>query len=125
MKSFQRLNFVLLALLFSSFASAAEVSLKTNEIETLLNGNTAYGVHFKERTTQYFSTSGLAIWIKEGDASPSEGKWKAKNDHYCSDFGGGENCYQVAEDKDQGIYYFLSDDFRAPFIIKSGFRLSN
>ncbi len=117
-----RLHLALLALLFSNFASAAEVSLNTNEIETLLNGNTAHGVHFKARTTQYFSNSGLTLWIKDGDASPSEGKWQAKNDKYCSDFGGGEKCYQVAEDKEQGIYYFLSDGFRAPFIVKPGYK---
>lgn len=122
MKYINQIVFTLAATTFSCSISAAEVLLNTNEIETLLSGNTIYGVHYKGRTTQYFSKSGLTMWIKEGDATPSEGKWKAKNDKYCSDFGGGENCYQVAEDKEQGIHYFLSDGFRAPFIAKSGYK---
>jgi len=125
MKSAKYLVFGLLTLNFSTFASATEVSLKTNEIETLLNSNTAHGVHFKARTSQYFSKSGLTIWIKEGDATPSEGRWEAKNDKYCSDFGSGEKCFRVAEDQGQGIYYFLSDGFRAPFIVREGYQPNN
>ncbi len=122
MKSIKRISFTLFALVFSSTIFAAEVVLKTSEIEGLLSGNTTYGVHYQERTTQYFSQSGLTMWMKEGDAAPSEGKWKAKNDKYCSDFGSGENCYEVVEDKEQGIYYFIADGFRAPFIAKKGYR---
>ncbi len=125
MKYIKSLFFMLLAVAFSSIAYADEVLLKTSEIETLLKGNTAYGVHYNERTNQYFSESGLTMWIKEGDAAPSEGKWKAKDDKYCSNFGGGENCFQIAEDKEQGIYYFLSEGFRAPFIIKNGYQANN
>jgi hypothetical protein len=106
---------------FSSIALAGENPLKTSEIETLLKGNTSNGVHYKERTSQYFSKSGLTLWIKSGDNFPSEGQWKAENDKYCSDFGNGWNCYQISEDKEQGIYYFLSDNFRAPFIMKEGY----
>ena len=125
MKLHKKLIFTLITVAFSSSAYADETFLTTIEIEALLKGNTAYGVHFNGRTSQYFSESGLTLWIKEGDAAPSEGSWMAKDDKYCSDFGGGENCFQVADDKEQGIYYFLSDGFRAPFIIKNGYQENN
>ncbi|WP_261843130.1 hypothetical protein [Aliamphritea ceti] len=112
-------------LMLAATANAAETELNTQQIETLLKGNSAAGVHFAGRTTQYFSESGLTLWMKEGDAKPSEGKWKAENNKYCSDFGSGWGCYKIINDEAQQIYYFMKDDFRAPFIVKPGYQFGH
>ncbi|MGY0216392.1 hypothetical protein ACWJJH_03275 [Endozoicomonadaceae bacterium StTr2] len=111
----------LLLTLASIPAAAAEVDLDTAEIEQLLSGNTISGVHYQKQTNQYFSESGLTLWAAETDKAPSEGQWKAENNRYCSDFGSGWNCYKIVNDSKQGIYYFLGDDFRAPFIVRQGY----
>ncbi|QUM75566.1 hypothetical protein HWV00_04590 [Moritella sp. 24] len=101
--------------------TAAEVELKTAEIKQLVNGNTLVGVHHKKKTVQYFSKSGLTLWQAEGDELPSEGQWKVEANKYCSDFGSGWNCYKIVNDEEQEIYYFMADNFRAPFIVQPGY----
>lgn len=103
---------------------AKEVDLTTKEIKTALEANSISGVHYQQKTVQYFSKSGLTLWMKDGDKAPSEGQWKVENNQYCSNFGSGWGCYRVVSDEAQGVYYFLKDDFRAPFIVQSGFDIS-
>ena len=71
----------------------------------------------------------LTLWIKSGDEKPSEARYKIENDQYCSSWTGLWNeedygCFNIAHDEEQNIYYFLGDDFRAPFVINSGFELN-
>ena len=49
-----------------SVANAEEIRLTTNDIETLFNGKTINGVHYGKKTIQYFSESGLTLWIGQG-----------------------------------------------------------
>lgn len=117
------LNTALITLIaiFSSLSLAAEVKLNSQQITELLSGNTANGVHFQKKTTQYFSESGLTLWQSSGDAKPFEGQWKVENNQYCSDFGSGWNCYNIVKDEAQGIQYFIGKDFRVPFIMQKGY----
>ena len=112
-------------LLLAGSVQAAETELTTQQIDSLLKGNTSAGVHFGGKTSQYFSESGLTLWMKEGDAKPSEGKWKAEDNRYCSDFGSGWGCYSIVSDEAQGVYYFMKDDFRAPFIMQPGYQFGH
>lgn len=108
---------------------AAEKKLTTQQITELLSGSTIKGIHYGVETRQYFSESGLTLWIKSGDEKPSEARYKIENDQYCSSWTGLWNeedygCFNIAHDEEQNIYYFLGDDFRAPFVINSGFELN-
>lgn len=102
-------------------ATAAEIELNSSEIKALIKGNSVDGVHYKKRTVQYFSKSGLTLWQAEGDVLPSEGQWKVQENKYCSDFGSGWSCYKIVNDEAQGIHYYIADDFRAPFVVKAGY----
>ena len=107
---------------------AAEKQLSGDEITALLSGSTIKGIHFGSETRQYFSESGLTLWIKAGDEKPSEARYKIENNQYCSSWTGlwseeDYGCFNIAHDEAQDIYYFLSDDFRAPFIVNDGFEL--
>jgi len=104
-------------------AYAEEVRLSTDEIKTLMDGKTISGVHYGKKTSQYFSNSGLTLWISEGDDAPAEGQWKVEGDQYCSNFGSDWGCLDIVLDKAQDIYYFLGEDFRAPFVVSKGFKL--
>lgn len=119
MKTLHCLTIALSAITLSSFAS--EVELNSSEIKKLLTENTMNGVHYHKRTAQYFSESGLTLWAGEGDKKPSEGQWKVEGNKYCSDFGSGWGCYKIVSDEKQGVYYFIGEDFRAPFVSKQGY----
>ena len=115
--------------LIASSVNAAEKPLNTAQIEELLVGKTSVGVHFGVQTRQYFSESGLTLWIKSDDEGPSEARYKIENDQYCSSWTGLWNeeeygCFNIHHDEEQNIHYFISDDFRAPFVMKTGFDLS-
>ncbi|KLN61775.1 hypothetical protein WH96_05635 [Kiloniella spongiae] len=115
-------------LLSGQTAMAEETALNTAQIKELLVGKTVEGIHFGSHTRQYFSKSGLTLWIKNGDAEPSEARYKVENDKYCSSWTGlwaepEWGCFSIHHDKDQGLYYYISDDFRAPFIIGKTFSL--
>lgn len=120
---------ILLALLLlTTPLSAAETRLDTKAVTALLSGATIKGVHYGVETRQYFSESGLTLWIKEGDEKPSEARYKIEDGKYCSSWTGlwseeDYNCFTIAHDEGQNIYYFLADDFRAPFVINKGFTL--
>ena len=108
---------------------AEERALDSKEINSLLSGTTIKGIHYGVETRQYFSESGLTLWIKEGDDKPSEARYKTEADQYCSSWTGLWNeeewgCFAVHHDEEQNIYYFVGDNFRAPFVINSKFDLS-
>ena len=107
-----------------SVANAEEVRLMTNDIETLFKGKTINGVHYGKKTIQYFSESGLTLWIGQGDELPAEGQWKVENDQYCSNFGSDWGCLDIVFDKAQNIHYFIGEDFRAPFVVAQDFNLN-
>ena len=105
-------------------ANAEEISLTTNDIDTLINGKTINGVHYGKKTIQYFSKSGLTLWIGQGDEQPTEGQWKVENDQYCSKFGSDWACFDIVFDKAQNIHYFIGEGFRAPFVVAQEFSLN-
>ena len=107
---------------------AAEKQLTNEQITELLSGSTITGIHFGVETRQYFSESGLTLWIKSDDEKPSEARYKIENGQYCSSWTGLWNeedygCFNIAHDEKQNIYYFLAEDFRAPFVVNEGFEL--
>jgi len=119
----------LAAMYFATPLLAAEKQLSGDEISELLSGATIKGIHYGVETRQYFSESGLTLWIKSGDEKPSEARYKIENDQYCSSWSGlwskeEYGCFNIAHDEVQNIYYFLGDDFRAPFVINDGFDLN-
>lgn len=123
--AYRRIFYFIAAALLSAagVAAAAEKPLSGAEIRELLAGNTAHGVHYGKRTSQYFSAAGKTLWKGEGDEKPSAGEWKTKAQQYCSrfaDYGNQWGCYDIVLDEAQGIYYFLGENFRAPFIIQDG-----
>jgi len=125
----KKLTLGLMALCFTTPLLAAEKQLSGDEISKLLSGATIKGIHYGVETRQYFSESGLTLWIKSGDEKPSEARYKIENDQYCSSWSGLWNkeeygCFNIAHDEAQNIYYFLGDDFRAPFVINDGFELT-
>ena len=118
-----------LAAALPSYVSAGEIALSSAEISKLFTGNSAQGLHHEKHTRQYFSKSGLTLWTQQGDVQPSEGRWKAENDSYCSTWTGLWNeenwsCYAIMHDEEQGLYYFTGENFRVPFIVKEGHSLS-
>ncbi len=124
----KRLTLPLTTLLLCTPLFAAEKQLNSEQISALLSGSTIKGIHFGVETRQYFSESGLTLWIKSDDEKPSEARYKIENDQYCSSWTGlwaeeKYGCFNIAHDEEQNIYYFLAEDFRAPFIINNGFEL--
>jgi len=112
----------------ASAGHAGEKTLSSGEIETLLQGTTIKGLHYGVETRQYFAPSGLTLWIKEGDAAPSEARYKIEGDQYCSSWTGlwaeeSYGCFDIVQDEEQGLYYFIGENFRAPFVALSGFEL--
>jgi len=81
-----------------NIANAEEISLKTSDIDTLISGKTINGVHYGKKTIQYFSKSGLTLWIGQGDELPTEGQWKVENNQYCSNFGSDWGCLDIVFD---------------------------
>ena len=118
-----------LSLVLAPALHAEETSLTTDQIKELLVGQTVEGIHFGTHTRQYFAESGLTLWIKKGDAVPSEARYKIEDDRYCSSWAGlwatpEWGCFSIAHDAEQGLYYYIADSFRAPFVIAEGFTLS-
>lgn len=112
----------------ASAGLGSEKALSSAEIATLLQGATIKGLHYGVETRQYFAPSGLTLWIKEGDAAPSEARYKIEDDQYCSSWSGlwaeeSYGCFSIAHDEGQGLYYFIGDNFRAPFVTLSSFEL--
>jgi len=112
----------------TSEQKSTETKLTTTQIKELIEGKTTKGLHYGVETRQYFSKSGLTLWIKEGDETPSEAKYKIENDQYCSSWTGlwaetDYGCFNITFDKEQNVHYFIKENFRAPFIINDGFDL--
>lgn len=110
-------------------AQAEETALTTDQIKALLVGKTVEGIHFGSHTRQYFSQSGLTLWIKSGDSAPSEARYKIENDQYCSSWSGlwaepKWGCFAIHHDEKQGLYYYIADGFRAPFVVGKAFSLN-
>lgn len=102
-------------------AQAKEVPLSGDKIIELLSNNSVMGLHYGTETRQYFSETGLTLWMKEDDARPSEGRWKVESDQYCASWDGNWGCFQVLHDDVQGLYYFYRRDYRAPFVPTDAF----
>ena len=113
---------------FGHTAIAEEKALSTQGINDLIVGKTVQGIHFGEQTRQYFSESGLTLWIKNGDAVPSEARYRIEDNRYCSSWSGlwaepQWGCFAIHHDEEQGLYYYIGEGFRAPFIVGEEFSL--
>lgn len=102
-------------------ALADERALNGAEIAALFSGKTITGIHHGRQTRQYFAQSGLTLWASDKDATVSEGRWEVQGDSYCSAWNGlwsqpEWGCLAIHADEAQGLYYFIGDDFRAPFV---------
>lgn len=74
------------ALTFAVLASAAEaqsVKLSGDEIDILLNGNTAVGVWDGISYRQYFATDGSTIFA-QADARSAHGEWRVEGEEFQS-----------------------------------------
>ena len=79
---------VLLSLAFAAPAAAKETKLSEVQIRELFVGQTIKGIHYGKETRQYFSKSGLTLWVSEGDETLAEGRYEIKNGQYCSSWTG-------------------------------------
>ncbi len=123
------LTLAIITSLLSTPLFAAEKKLNGQQITDLLTGTTIKGIHYGVETRQYFSESGLTLWIKSGDEKPSEARYKIENDQYCSSWTGlwkeeDYGCFNIVHDEEQNVYYFLGENFRAPFVVNSKFELT-
>ena len=80
-------------------ALAAPRPLATEEIRTLLAGNTVHGTWAGREYFSYFETDGWTTYVEPGKPS-SRGRWQAYGDKYCSKWGemGSESCYALELD---------------------------
>jgi len=74
----KRLILTLALSLGSTTAFAADTKLNGEQITELLSGATIKGLHYGTETRQYFSESGLTLWIKSGDEKPSEARYSQR-----------------------------------------------
>ena len=74
-------------------ALAAPKPLMTDEIRTLLTGNTVHGTWAGREYYSYFEANGWTTYVEPGKPS-SQGRWQAHDDKYCSKWGefGSESC---------------------------------
>ena len=71
----RKLTLATAILFFCTPLVAAEKKLSNDQISALLTGATIKGIHFGVETRQYFSESGLTLWIKSDDEKPSEARY--------------------------------------------------
>jgi len=117
---------VVLIALASGDSMAGNGKLTADELQVLLNGNTAVGDWHGTPYKQYFATSGTTTYAAKGDP-PSIGRWKIDSEtgNYCSWWErSGWSCYAV-EREGEGYVWVVpdGDGYRGPFTVVEGNRL--
>lgn len=113
--------FVLCALALP--ALAAPKPLATDDIRTLLTGNTVHGTWAGREYFSYFEANGWTTYVEPGKPS-TLGRWQAHGDKYCSKWGemGSESCYALEMDGDT-LLWVTNEGTRYPSKILPGDQL--
>ena len=104
-------------------ALAASRPLGTDDIRTLLTGNTVHGTWAGREYFSYFEANGSTTYVEPGKPS-SQGRWQAAGDKYCSKWGemGSETCYALEMDGDT-LLWVTSEGTRYPSKVLPGDQL--
>ena len=111
-------SYLAIALLFWSLpCHAAEIAVKTPDLEKLLTDVSLYGVGNKSQVEQIFQKSGVTFYLENGNSS--QGNWKIENNRYCSQWPPNESwaCYDVLRDGD-AVTFVSSTGTRTPMSLK-------
>lgn len=113
----------LLATTLFAAAGAAPRPLGTDEIRSLLTGNTVHGTWAGREYFSFFDANGWTTYVEPGK-SESLGRWQAHDDKYCSRWGeaGNESCYALELDGDS-LLWITSDGKRYPSQVLPGDQL--
>ena len=103
-------------------AMAAPKPLSTDDIRTLLTGNTVHGTWAGREYFSYFEANGWTTYVEPGKPS-SQGRWQAHDGKYCSKWGefGSESCYALEMDGD--TLWVTTDGARYPSTVLEGDQL--
>jgi len=104
-------------------ALAAPKPLTTEDIRTLLTGNTVHGTWAGREYFSYFEASGWTTYVEPGKPS-TQGRWQAHGDKYCSKWGefGSESCYALELDGDT-LLWVTTEGARYPSTVLTGDQL--
>jgi len=104
-------------------ALAAPKPLGTDDIRTLLTGNTVHGTWAGREYFSYFEASGWTTYVEPGKPS-TLGRWQAHGDKYCSKWGemGSESCYALELDGDTLLWVTI-EGARYPSTVLPGDQL--
>ena len=118
-----RAAIVVIALAVAAPAFAGEAALNGEGIRAALTGNTVDGVSGEPGTPyrQYFDAGGATLYVEEG-RRPSQGRWWATADAYCSSWppSGAASCYGVRRDGDTIIWVVPGSGARYPSTLLPG-----
>ena len=104
-------------------ALAAPKPLSTDDIRTLLTGNTVHGTWAGREYFSYFEANGWTTYVEPGKPS-SQGRWQAHDGRYCSKWGefGSESCYALEIDGDT-LLWVTTEGARYPSTVLEGDQL--
>ena len=87
-----------MALLVAPPAGADPRPLGSDEIRTLLTGNTVHGTWAGREYFSYFEAGGWTTYVAVG-GSRTDGRWSVHDGKYCSVWAGAnESCYELQMD---------------------------
>ncbi len=88
---------------FSATGWTEETYLKNDEIISYLSDREVKGTQKGTQWRQTFASDGETYYEEVNGFRPSFGRWRAKNDKYCSQWPPSEiwTCYKVAADNDR------------------------
>ena len=115
---------ILIALFVTTIpALAAPKPLTTDEIRTLLTGNTVHGTWAGREYFSYFEANGWTTYVEPGKPS-SQGRWQPHDGKYCSKWGefGSESCYALEMDGDT-LLWVTTEGARYPSTVLEGDQL--
>ena len=104
-------------------ALAAPKPLTTDDIRALLTGNTVHGTWGGREYFSYFEANGWTTYVEPGKP-PTQGRWQAHGDKYCSKWGefGSESCYGLEIDGET-LLWVTAEGARYPSTVLKGEQL--
>ena len=108
---------LMMLILTSSLAFGEEKICSGEQIKATFSGHEIKGIWKGKKYTQTFHEDGSTIY-KQENLSPMSGKWSIKENKYCSNFGYGENCYQIVREGNKFYWLFASGERQEFTIIK-------
>jgi hypothetical protein len=120
---FARIMSAALMAIMAMPALAAPKPLSTDDIRTLLTGNTVHGTWAGREYFSYFEANGWTTYVEPGKPS-SQGRWQAHDGKYCSKWGefGSESCYALEIDGDT-LLWVTTEGARYPSTVLEGDQL--